>query len=51
MLEELVIYLLIKLALYLCKGELFFEFIKRNYKLAFPIILVKQTNYKLHTLH
>ena len=44
----LVIYLLIKLALYLFKGESFFEFIKRNYTIALPIILVKQINYKLY---
>ena len=48
MLEWLVIYLLNELALYLCKGGLFFEFIKRNSKIALPIILGKQTNYKLY---
>ena len=48
MLEWLVIYPLNKLAIYSCKGGLFFEFIKRNYKIALPIIFDKQTNYKLY---
>ena len=48
MLEWLVIYPLIKGALYLFNGWLIFEYIKRNYEIAWSIISGKQINYKLY---
>ena len=54
MLERLVIYILVKLALHIYECTFFFEFIKRNHKIAKPIILGKWTNYKLYihyTIH